>query len=818
MHLFGRLSRKSSNRQIHSSVESLGSMVNIQEVGPFFYLTYPRFPEKGSDPSDGLDRRVYVRQNIDEWSGKRSNKRQVDLFIMAMEKFQKLDPKDKISYFQIAGIHGQPFVRWDDNSREPMKNGYCFHAHILFPIWHRPYVLLFEQVVYDIMIRDVIPQFPKEEEAGWRELADSWRLPFWDWARNGRVPDLANEGVGTENTWADDAEQEEYKNFGNAIGTSRWPDEEDQKPTSEGWRHGVVNNRKVADAFSSHMGYNEKNHGASAEMVYRLLTIPMDFTTFASTNPTSKDQKVDEDLNIEYIHNNIHGWTGDAGHMGNVPVASFDPLFWLHHCNIDRIFALWQALNPDKFLDKIPPDNSKITDSHGQEHDVNKDTPLQPFRNDPRGNYWTPDGVRYTVNLGYTYPELQRWDTKYSQQDKTFNETLYVEDLTAQINRLYGVSRSLVLDPKTPAPDGVEHIDGGLKITDFGFSIRFLKYAFGGQPFWIKLYIAQEEGVQTPITDLIAEVYNFSQRPELDGSTVCGNCKNGQTVKIKSTAYIPITPVLYKLLKAGRKLKTLTRDEVLSFLRKRAYWRVVKHGKELPRYEVEKLDLEIIGSSNDTKFFENPALPPAFDNFKEEPTISGGADGALDPELKQPNIPIPYPRPVRLKANLPLHSNLEFQKQLKPDSVILLESDYVDLSKPAVGVDMTQISITDDAGNTVFHISIRRGQGQIIFNAKVKGSWGEEERINLDHRFRASEEGATILIHDQGDGYEVWIDWVHALWFAKRVKNAVPKAISYGLADENGTAVLADDIEVRTYPSMRALFLQKHEHEEEKHT
>lgn len=82
-------------------------MVNIQEVGPFFYLTYPRFPEKGSDPSDGLDRRVYVRQNIDEWSGKRSNKRQVDLFIMAMEKFQKLDPKDKISYFQIAGMSSE---------------------------------------------------------------------------------------------------------------------------------------------------------------------------------------------------------------------------------------------------------------------------------------------------------------------------------------------------------------------------------------------------------------------------------------------------------------------------------------------------------------------------------------------------------------------------------------------------------------------------------------------------------------------------------------------------------------------------------------
>lgn len=57
----------------------------------------------------------------------------------------------------------------------------------------------------------------------------------------------------------------------------------------------------MADAFNSHEGYNDKNHGPAAEMVYRLLTVPMDYTTFASTNPTSKDQNVDEDLNIEYV-------------------------------------------------------------------------------------------------------------------------------------------------------------------------------------------------------------------------------------------------------------------------------------------------------------------------------------------------------------------------------------------------------------------------------------------------------------------------------------------------------------------------------------
>ncbi|CAG7969261.1 unnamed protein product [Penicillium salamii] len=813
-----------------------------------YYQIKARFPSSESDPNDGINRKVFVRQDVDEWSSKKSNKKQVDLFILALDRFQKLDPKERLSYFQVAGIHGQPFARWDDPSPEPMKNGYCFHSHVIFPIWHRPYVFLFEQVVYEIMVNEVIPLFPEDRQDAWREQAESWRLPFWDWARNGRVPDLAkyptitvpkpeggftridnplfqfrmptdqpmrSEGVGTENTWQDDAEQEDYKNFGNAIGTSRWPDEEDQKPTSEGWRHGVVNNRKVADAFNSHDGYNDKNHGPAAEMVYRLLTVPMDYTTFASTNPTSKDQKVEEDLNIEYIHNNIHGWTGDAGHMGNVPVASFDPLFFLHHCNIDRLFAIWQALNPDKWLGNVEGDNATIRDSHGKEQAVNGNTPLQPFRKDEEGTYWTPDGVRHTPNLGYSYPELPRWDLKYRQPDGALDQDSFQKSIISTVNTLYGVSRDIALDPKVPIPEGVDAIDGGLKVTDFAFSIRFLKYALGGQPCWVKLYLAQEDGIQTPLTDLIAEVYNFSQKPELDGASVCGNCTSGQKSRVKSTAYIPISPVLFKLVRSGKKLKSLSRDEVLAYLQKRAYWRVVKHGKELPRYDVEKLELEIIGSSNDTSHFEDPAKPPSFENFKKEPTITGGADGALDPELKQPKIDPPAPRPKRPRANLSLHGNLPFRQVLKADSVILLESSGVDLSIPDTPIDMTQISLLDAKGDTIFHISIRRAQSEIIFNAKIDGSWGVEEVISIGNRF-GSEEGATILIHDQGEGFEVSIDWVHALWFAKRAEGQSAQSIWYDLGDKDGTSTLSDDLEVRTYPSMKALFLQKHAHEEEK--
>jgi tyrosinase len=31
-------------------------------------------------------------------------------------------------------------------------------------------------------------------------------------------------------------------------------------------------------------------------------------------------------------------------------VAAFDPVFWLHHANVDRLFAMWQALNPDSYI------------------------------------------------------------------------------------------------------------------------------------------------------------------------------------------------------------------------------------------------------------------------------------------------------------------------------------------------------------------------------------------------------------------------------------------------------------------------------------
>jgi hypothetical protein len=44
---------------------------------------------------------------------------------------------------------------------------------------------------------------------------------------------------------------------------------------------------------------------------------------------------------VSQMHNGLHGWVG--GHMGDLTGSPFDPFFYLHHCNIDRLWAMWQA-------------------------------------------------------------------------------------------------------------------------------------------------------------------------------------------------------------------------------------------------------------------------------------------------------------------------------------------------------------------------------------------------------------------------------------------------------------------------------------------
>ena len=79
-------------------------------------------------------------------------------------------------------------------------------------------------------------------------------------------------------------------------------------------------------------------------------------TSKLNANSTNVDTKLKNAnfLTYEYdVETTIHGYvhctvgpTCPVSHMGDVPVAGNDPLFYSHHANIDRLWACWQRLHP----------------------------------------------------------------------------------------------------------------------------------------------------------------------------------------------------------------------------------------------------------------------------------------------------------------------------------------------------------------------------------------------------------------------------------------------------------------------------------------
>ena len=45
-------------------------------------------------------------------------------------------------------------------------------------------------------------------------------------------------------------------------------------------------------------------------------------------------------------HNFVHGWVN--GTMSFINIAPADPLFWMHHAQIDRLWSIWQSNNPNR--------------------------------------------------------------------------------------------------------------------------------------------------------------------------------------------------------------------------------------------------------------------------------------------------------------------------------------------------------------------------------------------------------------------------------------------------------------------------------------
>ena len=169
------------------------------------------------------------------------------------------------------------------------------------------------------------------------------------------------------------------------------------------------------------------------QRLYALFSNYGNYSTF-SNEAWIPDGHENEYDSLESLHDTIHNILGGGvGHMAYIPFSSFDPLFFLHHAMVDRIFAMWQALYPSSWITPEPAKMNSYTTSVGQIQDSG--TPLTPFFLDGSRNFWTSDLVRDPEALGYTYSEI----AGISLSSPVVNETARAE-VVAAINQLYSDS------------------------------------------------------------------------------------------------------------------------------------------------------------------------------------------------------------------------------------------------------------------------------------------------------------------------------------------------------------------------------------------
>jgi tyrosinase len=197
----------------------------------------------------------------------------------------------------------------------------CQHNSWFFLPWHRMYLHHFERIV---MAEVAAMGGPKD-----------WALPYWDWTAtdgDGKIP------VVMRNPKLADGSD-------NALFVS-------QRNTTPG---SVANN---GDRIATD---NQR------DKAFRCLT-PTQFTgTGKFGGPAVRrhggegpPESIPPSLNGFGIlegtpHGSMHVLTGGSGWMSAFTQAALDPIFWLHHCNIDRLWEVW--IQRDK-ANKNPADAS----------------------------------------------------------------------------------------------------------------------------------------------------------------------------------------------------------------------------------------------------------------------------------------------------------------------------------------------------------------------------------------------------------------------------------------------------------------------------
>ena len=377
------------------------------------------------------------------------NKKPLENLMRAWKGIKELPPNDPHSFFMLGGFHGEPF-RGGGWGSASYWGGYCNHGNVLFPTWHRVYLVKLEEALQSVPgCADVMLPF-------WDETAPESLTGGIPWALTQK--DFVLDGVTIANPLRSfvfnqkitDFVNGDNPNYGKPKGyeTVRYPlsglvgsaadmaatkAHNDQYPDYDK-NVNLLNNNIVNWLTSSVIVNGQPLPGINVHEKYKLCLDAPNYTVFSNT---SSAQQWNNDraagtpsiVPLESPHNSIHlavgGFdvpsgpnqgdfspiTGANGDMGENDTAGLDPIFFFHHCFVDRVFWLWQKKHGfttkleviDGFPGTNTVDNQGPTPGFPPNSWLTLDSPLNPFKHKSGKMYTSQDCIDIEKQLGYTY-------------------------------------------------------------------------------------------------------------------------------------------------------------------------------------------------------------------------------------------------------------------------------------------------------------------------------------------------------------------------------------------------------------------------------
>jgi tyrosinase len=249
--------------------------------------------------------------------------RVLDSYRKAIKAMLALPPTDPRNWYRHALVHTLD----------------CPHGNWWFLVWHRGYVGWFEKICREL--------------SGDPEFA----LPYWDWSQVPRIPTVMFDGVLNPNDPAYIASFDLFKaRFQPAVGAMwkgfsgdqfnqlltrgmRFPDDLWFDTGGSPYTTPMFFPRGQARAITAANPDLDPNttKAVSKQRILDALA-PRDFTTFGSTKARFHSTLIGFGVLEAFPHNQVHN--DIAGFMQD-NLSPVDPIFFLHHSNIDRLWDVW---------------------------------------------------------------------------------------------------------------------------------------------------------------------------------------------------------------------------------------------------------------------------------------------------------------------------------------------------------------------------------------------------------------------------------------------------------------------------------------------